>query len=325
MTKDGDKMTELKTTGYDVDALIELLALLQRQGYANHAITPHSHAIVNARPNNFIAKDSVGVLGWSREFTPVILGDQLFDLLQQANVLEKSPHGWKSKIRVSNYHRLQFLHSSFPTHHHDSVFFGPDTYRFVKAIENHLKGINADNIKRAIDICSGSGIAAIVTALALPDCEVIGVDINDMALELSRINAIAAHAQNVEFTKSDLLKNVEGQFDLIVANPPYLIDELEREYRHGGGEFGEQLSLDIIDAALARLTPNGTLLLYTGSAIVDGYDSFKEKLASKLDGLNLSYDYQELDPDIFGEELQNPIYSMCDRIAAVLVNLKVAS
>jgi methyltransferase family protein len=315
-------MTEPDTTEYDSDALVELLALLRSEGYTNHAITPHSHAIVNARPYNFMANDSVGALGWSRQFTPVVLGDQLFDLLQKANVIEKSAHGWKSKIRVSNYHRLLFLHSSFPTHHHDSVFFGPDTYRFVRALENHLAGVDTASIKRAVDICSGSGIAAIVTALALPDCEVIGVDINDRALEFSRINAIAANAPNVDFTKSDLLKNVEGQFDLIVANPPYLIDQLEREYRHGGGEFGEQLSLDIIDTALARLNPNGTLLLYTGSAIVDGYDSFEEKLASKLDGLNQSHHYQELDPDVFGEELLNPVYSMCDRIAAVLVILK---
>ena len=317
-------MGGLKSQEQDADALFELLALLDSQGYCNHAITPHSHAIVNARPNNLMATDTVGALGWSRHFTPDVLNDRLFEILQKANVIEKSSYGWKSDIRVSSYNKLQFLHSCFPTNHHDSVFFGPDTYRFVRVIENHLARRDTSNIKRAVDICSGSGIAAIVLGLALPDSEVIGVDINHKALEFSRINAKAANSGNVKFAKSDLLKNVAGQFDLIVANPPYLIDKLEREYRHGGGEFGEQLSLDIIDAALERLAPNGMLLLYTGSAIVDGYDSFKEKLASKLAGLNQTYDYQELDPDIFGEELLNPVYSVCDRIAAVLVTMKVA-
>ncbi|MES2499515.1 MAG: class I SAM-dependent methyltransferase [Pseudomonadota bacterium] len=308
---------------YNSDALIDLLKLLSRQNYINYAITPHSHAIVNARPDNLMAKDSIGALGWSREFTASVSGDELFNLLQKAKVLEVSEHGWKCKIRVSTYDNVQFIHSSFPTNHHDSVFFGPDTYRFVRAIELHLSDLNPAKIKRAVDICSGSGIAAIIMGLAMPDCEVIGVDINDRALELSRINALAANACNVEFLKSDLLKNVEGQFDLIVANPPYLIDKLEREYRHGGGEFGEQLSLDIIDTALARLAPNGTLLLYTGSVIVNGRDSFKEKLNSKLSRLNQAYTYQELDPDVFGEELLNPVYAGCDRIAAVLVKFNM--
>lgn len=320
----GTEFKKVEPNEHDADALVELLKVLSSEGYVSHAITPHSHAIVNARPINAMAKDSVGALGWSRPFEQNVLSDALFQSLQKANVIEQSAQGWKSQIRVSSYNQLQFLHSSFPTNQHDSVFFGPDTYRFVRAIENHLARRDNSNIKRAVDICSGSGIAAIVLGLELQDSEVIGVDINEKALEFSRINATAANAGNVTFAKSDLLKNVAGQFDLIVANPPYLIDKLEREYRHGGGEFGEQLSLDIVDAALERLAPNGTLLLYTGSAIVDGVDSFKQKLASKLAGLNQTFDYQELDPDVFGEELLNPVYSVCDRIAAVLVTLKVA-
>lgn len=317
-----------ETTNYNVDALVSLLALLDKQNYVNHAITPHSHAIVNARSENKMAKDSVGVLGWSREFVPEVLDSnplnkELFNLLLQANVLQQTKNGWKCDIRVSNYNAQRFIHSAFPTNNADSVFFGPDTYRFVRAIEQHLSSVHTQKFKRAVDICSGSGVAAIIMGLALPNCEVIGVDINDKALALSRINALAAKADNVRFVHSDLLKNVEGQFDLIVANPPYLIDTLEREYRHGGGEFGEQLSLDIIDAALARLTPNGTLLLYTGSAIVAGCDAFKAKVAAKLNGLNLAYTYEEIDPDVFGEELFNPVYAVCDRLAAVVLTCQL--
>ena len=318
----------LDKTNYNVDALVNLLALLDKQHYVNHAITPHSHAIVNARPENKIAKDSVGVLGWSREFAPEVLNKELFDLLLQANVLQQTENGWKCDIRVSNYNNQRFIHSAFPTNNADSVFFGPDTYRFVRAIEQHLSSVHTkefkpQKFKRAVDICSGSGIAAIIMGLALPNCEVIGVDINDKALALSRINALAAKADNVRFVHSDLLKNIEGKFDLIVANPPYLVDTLEREYRHGGGEFGEQLSLDIIDAALARLAPNGTLLLYTGSAIVAGYDAFKAKVAAKLNGLNLTYSYEEIDPDVFGEELFTPVYAVCDRLAAVVLTCQL--
>ena len=120
---------------------------------------------------------------------------------------------------------------------------------------------------------------------------------------------------------SDLLNNVEGMFDLVVANPPYLLDPLERDYRHGGGQLGGGLSLAIVDAALERLAPGGTLLLYTGSAIVDGRDDFREAVADQLATRRAEWRYEELDPDIFGEELETPAYSHADRIAAVLLTL----
>jgi methylase of polypeptide subunit release factors len=95
------------------------------------------------------------------------------------------------------------------------------------------------------------------------------------------VNAALAGVQ-VEAQHSDLLKNVEGEFDLIVANPPYLVDPSERAYRHGGGPLGAGLSLAIVDAALARLVRGGTLLLYTGVAMMDGHDPFCDEIAVRI-------------------------------------------
>ena len=86
---------------------------------------------------------------------------------------------------------------------------------------------------------------------------------------------------------------MEGDFDLIVANPPYLVDESKRAYRHGGGPLGAGLSLMIVDAALERLAPDGTLLLYTGAAMVDGSDPFKDAIAEKLNAPKISWTYRE--------------------------------
>ena len=142
-------------------------------------------------------------------------------------------------------------------------------------------------------------------------------DINEAALRLARINVEISGLRNVEVVKSDLLKNIPGEFDMVVANPPYLRDPLQRTYRHGGGELGERLSLDIIEAAIERLAPGGTLLLYTGSAIREGEDLFGAAAAAKLEQAGIDYEYRELDPDVFGEELAHAPYDRVDRIAVV--------
>jgi methylase of polypeptide subunit release factors len=64
-------------------------------------------------------------------------------------------------------------------------------------------------------------------------------DINESALQLARVNAKAAGV-DATIAYSDLFDQLDGEFDLIVANPPYLNDPLERTYRHGGGALGSE-------------------------------------------------------------------------------------
>ena len=115
----------------------------------------------------------------------------------------------------------------------------------------------------------------------------------------------------------------EGQFDLILSNPPYLADPLARLYRHGGGELGSELSVQIVEQGIRRLAPGGRLVLYTGSAIVGGKDEFCDTLRSRLAGRPLHFGYEEIDPDVFGEELEHPPYDRADRIAVVGVTINL--
>ena len=126
----------------------------------------------------------------------------------------------------------------------------------------------------------------------------------------------------VEAVHSDLLTAVPGTFDLIVANPPYLVDPAARAYRHGGGDLGAGLSLAILDAGVERLAPGGTLLLYTGAAIVNGQDPLRKAAAARLAGTGLRWSYREIDPDVFGEELDSGAYAEADRIAAVVLTVR---
>lgn len=58
-------------------------------------------------------------------------------------------------------------------------------------------------------------------------------------------------------------------------------------------------------------------MLYTGVAIVQGVDPFIAELTPALNAARCDWHYREIDPDVFGEELDRAVYSQCDRIAAV--------
>ena len=149
----------------------------------------------------------------------------------------------------------------------------------------------------------------------------LAVDINPAALRLTAINAALAEVANVEVQASDVLQGTDGHFDLIVANPPYMADPAGRAYRNGGGSLGAGLSLRIVEQALNRLAPGGSLLLYTGVAMVDGRDPFFDTVVPRLDSARFAWTYRELDPDVFGEELLNPGYQRVDRIAVVALTV----
>jgi len=157
----------------------------------------------------------------------------------------------------------------------------------------------------------------LVIARAAPHAQVSAVDINPLALRYTAINAALAGVSNVSVEPSDLLEGISGTFDLIVVNPPYMLDAGERTYRHGGGALGAELSLRIVEQARERLSPGGSLLLYTGVAIVEGQDALLEAIRLRLAGPEWAWVYREIDPDVFGEQLLEPGYERVERIAAV--------
>ena len=301
-------------------ALLRLLGMLEGQGYRFVTPTPLTHARVNARPGNEEARDLRDVFGWSRPFREALLPAGMLDLLQMGGVLGREGGLCRSLLRVSALEGMLFLHSVFPTTGAYAVFFVPDTYRFGTAITGELRS-RREPVRRAVDIGCGAGPGGILVARACPAAEVTLVDINDAALRLARINAAFAGAGKARAVNSNLLQAVEGGFDLIVANPPYLVDPAKRAYRHGGGDLGAGLSLAILDAALERLSPGGTLVLYTGAAVVNGEDPFRSAASARLAGRGEDWTYREMDPDVFGEELESEAYRRADRIAAVVLTV----
>jgi methylase of polypeptide subunit release factors len=301
------------------EALAALLRRLSQLEYRFTTVTPETHARVLAR-SQAPARNLRDVLGWNRPFDPSTLPAGVFEALAAAGGCVALPHGlWRATLRVSSVEDSLFVHSGFPTDAHDAVFFGPDSYRFARAIRQR-----APAAKRAVDVGCGSGVGGIVLAqLGTLEQPVVLADINQRALQLAEANA--RHAGTAaECLESDVLRGVTGGFDLVIANPPYLNDPTERAYRHGGGSHGLDLSLRIVREALERLDAGGTLLLYTGVAIVDGVDPLWAALEAELQHCRARYRYDELDPDVFGSELEEPAYGDVERIAAVLLQVSLS-
>ena len=306
--------------GFDYAALLAIGRYLKTAGYAFTTPTPLTIDRVNARPENAFARSIIDVFGWNRTFREGLIQPELFDLMTQAGILEQSAAGWRSRVRFSSLAGQVYAHSGYPTAHRDSVFFGPDTYRFVRLVKETL--IRRQwRPSRLIDICCGCGAGALATAALLPPTGSGGIilsDINHQALRFAALNAALNDQPQATTVHSDLFEHL-AQADLIIANPPYLIDTEQRTYRDGGGALGLDLSLRIVTEAIPHLASGGSLILYTGSPIVDGTDQLAVSLEMAMASTALRYTYEELDPDVFGEELIRAEYSHVDRIALVSV------
>ena len=132
-------------------------------------------------------------------------------------------------------------------------------------------------VRRALDLCTGSGCIALAMAHYHPDWHVDGVDISDEALSLARENEARLGVRNARLLQSNLFDALQGEhYDLIVTNPPYVTDDetdaLPREYAHEpelglrAGEDGLDLALRILRDAPLHLTEDGLLVCEVGEA-----------------------------------------------------------
>lgn len=299
------------------EALRSLLAYLREHSYEFTPVTPLTHARVLINRGGESAEGVRDIFGWSLPFEAKALPASLMEALLQGQWLDGEGNGFfRSRVRVASLEGDLFLHSAFPAREADAVFFGPDTCRFVTLIRNNLPANRLDAPLRIADIGCGSGAGGIMAARMCVGADVTLNDINPQALRYAAINAAVAGLQ-VTLAPGDALEAPAGDFDVVLSNPPYLVDETERAYRHGGEGPGRALSVKIGAQALQRLNPGGRLILYTGVAMVEGVDHFIRELKPFLGQTGCTYTYSEIDPDVFGEELERPAYRHAERIAAV--------
>lgn len=128
---------------------------------------------------------------------------------------------------------------------------------------------------RILDLCTGSGCILLSLLHYSNDCEGVGVDISQEALQVAVQNAELLGIR-ADFLKSDLYEKVTGKFDLLVSNPPYIeravIPTLMEEVREydpyialDGGEDGLDFYRRIIGGAQDYLKRGGQILMEIGS------------------------------------------------------------
>jgi release factor glutamine methyltransferase len=146
----------------------------------------------------------------------------------------------------------------------------PETEELVEMILKQLPGENL----QMLDVGCGSGVIGLSLAAAKPGSHVTLVDVSEDALALTRENAEKNGLSNVEISRSDLLDQVSGSFDLIVANLPYVPESeaktMTPELSHDpalalfSGVDGMDLLRRFIPAAVGFLKPGGWLALEIG-------------------------------------------------------------
>jgi len=147
----------------------------------------------------------------------------------------------------------------------------PETEELVELLKSEVRNPESE----ILDVGTGSGVIALTLVKEFPEAKISGTDISEDALALARENAARLNLRDrVRFFKSNLLENVEGTFDLIAANLPYIAARdrhtLSREVLHdpevalfAGGQ-GDELVRELIGKAPARLRPGGMLALEIG-------------------------------------------------------------
>lgn len=158
---------------------------------------------------------------------------------------------------------------------------GPDVYK--PAEDSFLLLKHAVKLKgRILEIGCGTGIISLYCAEADPENKVEGVDINPDAVSLAKRNAKLNNIENVRFYESDLFSKVNGRYNWIIFNTPYLPtrkeDRISGEINKAfdGGNFGREVIERFIENSPKHLEKGGGILLVISS--LSGKDEIVDKL-----------------------------------------------
>lgn len=179
-----------------------------------------------------------------------------------------------------------------------------DTEVLVEEVMRHLH----DGF-RLLDMCTGSGCILLSLLHYSNDCSGVGADISAEALAVAEKNAEALQERNAVFVQSDLFEKVEGKFEIIVSNPPYirrdvipgLMEEVRLHEPMGaldGGEDGLFFYRRIIEESRAHLCGGGQLFFEIGYDQREAVTALME--AAGFQNVTAVQDFAGLDRVVYG-------------------------
>ncbi len=159
--------------------------------------------------------------------------------------------------------------------------------------------IKKHNLKKALDIGTGSGAIAI-TLKEETDIDVYASDISEKALEVARLNT----NKNITLIKSDVYSNINDKYDMIISNPPYIpltdfVEDIVKNNEPHLALYAGSTGLDIYDRILKdankHLNKNGWILFEIGSKQAIDIKNLVNKHGLKIDNIEVHKDYNNLD------------------------------
>jgi release factor glutamine methyltransferase len=176
----------------------------------------------------------------------------------------------------------------------------PETERLAELMLKQIPIATSPGTRLA-DIGTGSGVLAITLALERPGLEVVATDLSVDTLTLARENALVHGVDGrIKWLQTDLLSEVDTDFDFLVANLPYIptaeMANLPREVRHDpplaldGGEDGLDVIRRFVKEAPSRLKTGGSVFLEIGVSQAAGVSDILEK--QKYGDICVEKDYQ---------------------------------
>jgi methylase of polypeptide subunit release factors len=179
-----------------------------------------------------------------------VVGEQLLARLAEAGLLIED---------------AEVVHGAARLVPHDELLIASDHAGAAEAHSDHVPGVHRPSValahltvrgegERALDLCTGNGIQAIL--LAAHAERVVATDVNARALAYAAFNAALNGAGNVETRHGSFFEPVDGeQFDLVVANPPYVVSPESAYLFRDSGMPGDAVSEHVVRATPAALAP----------------------------------------------------------------------
>lgn len=174
----------------------------------------------------------------------------------------------------------------------------PETAELVERTNQKSKILNLKSQIHVLDVGTGSGCIAISLKKAHPEWQVTGIDIFPQAIDIARQNASRNNVE-IDFQIMDIFSDYNGDFDLIVSNPPYICESEKSSMRRNVLEYEPATALFVPDSDPLRFYRRIAELKLGAYLFFEINEAYPAELSAMLD--QLGYTDIRLTNDIYGK------------------------